>query len=152
MPHRKSTCIYRRFLRLVPRIFKTDPWQTMICLAWVGLGIGTALAMLFPTATSVVDQPLGWLLLRGLWSACFALGGGLQLWSLQWPHDGAMERLGISLAGVACGTYALALLASGAPAGFSLGGVFLVIAFGHLVVLIAAEVSRRYANRALSEG
>ena len=152
MPHRRSTCIYRKILRLVPKIFKTDPWQTMLCMAWLGLGIATAIAMFFPSATSVVDQPLGWMILRGLWSACFFLGATLQLYALQYPRDGLGEGFGISLAGVACAVYGMSLFAAGNPAGYPLAGVFVLIALGHLAVLLAAEVSRRLTSRTTQEG
>lgn len=147
MPNRRSTCLYRRFLRVVPRIFKTDPWQTMFCLAWLGMGVATALAMLFPASVSVVDQPLRWSILRGSWSACFMVGGLFQLHALQWPRDGLLERLGISLAGMGCAVYGLSLFAAGRSSGYPLGVVFLLIAFGHLVVLVSAEVSRRLSLR-----
>lgn len=153
MPDRRSTCLYRRILQLVPRVFKTDPWQIMLCIAWLGMGVATAIAMAYPVmAASVVDDPLSWKLLRGLWSACFLFGALFQLHALQWPRDGLLERLGISLAGVGCVVYGLSLFAAGRPSGYALAVVFLIIAFGHLVVLLAAEVARRLTARASQVG
>lgn len=152
MPHRKSTCIYRRILRLVPRIFRTDPWQSMLCVAALGVGLATTLAMFYPSTTSVVDKSLGWLALRGLWSACFVVGSLAQLAALQRPRDGLLERLGISLAGMGWAVYGLSLFAAGRPAGYALGVLLIVIALGHLVVVLSAEVARRLTNRTLNGG
>lgn len=148
MPNRRSTRAVGWILARTPRLFKTDPWQTMFIVAWLGMGMATAVAMFFPDVTSVVDQPLGHTLLRGLWSACFILGALFQLYALQHPQDGLLERLGISLAGIGAGVYGLALFAAEKPAGYALGVVFLILAAGHLIVLLAAEYSRRMATRA----
>ena len=146
MPHRKTTCVYRRILRLVPKVFRNDPWQVMWCLAWLGMGLATGLAMFFPSASGAVDKPLHWDVLRGLWSACFLLGSLFQLRSLQRPTDGALERLGIASCGLGALVYGLSLLNAGNPAGYALAVVFLLIALGHLIVLIAAEATRRFAT------
>lgn len=151
MPHRKSTCLYRRILRLVPRIFKTDPWQTMLCVAALGMGLGTALAMFFPQAISVVDQPLQLVLMRALWSVCFLGGSLFQLYALTRAGHGGTERLGISLAGVGWGVYSLALFSAGSPAGYSLATAVGIMAAGHLIVLIGAEVARRLSGHRIDE-
>lgn len=110
------------------------------------MGFGTLLVMLLPAARGVVDRPLPWSWLRLLWSLTFLAGGFIQLYSLHRPNW-PLERLGISLTGLGCSIYGLALFANATQIGAVIGSVFLALALGHLVVLMAAEVAIRIGGR-----
>lgn len=142
MPNRRSTRFYRRILGRVPRILVTDPWQCMWAVALMGLGVATFINMFSPHATSVVDSTLYYTALRVSWSLTFLAGGLFQLIALH-RYDAPLERLGISLAGMGCTVYAIALFSNGSAVGNALGIVFAFMAIGHGSVLMASAVARR---------
>lgn len=146
MPNRRSTRVYRKLLELAPRIMITDAWQVIVATLWLGLGLATLVAMLFPGVNSVVDRTLYTTAIRLLWSFTLIGGAACQLVALQFrkqPWAPRLERLGISLCILGVVVYALALLASGSPAGIILFVVFGIAVVGMGGVLLLGVIARR---------
>lgn len=132
----------RRVLRHYPRIMITDPWQVMLAVAMLGVGISSSITMFLPHVNSVVDRTLWTNGLRLAWSLCFLVAGAAIIIALQRGY-GRLERLGIFLGGLGWLVYSLSLWANGSPAGAILALIFLLLAVGHFGVLLVAVVVRR---------
>lgn len=142
MPHRRSTKIMRKMLQGYPRIMITDPWQVMLAVAALGVGIASLITMFIPHVNSVVDRTLWTSGLRASWSVCFIASGVFQIIALQRSY-GRLERLGIFLGGLGWLAYVGSLVANGSLASTFLVVIFLFLALGHFGVLLVGVVVRR---------
>ena len=130
--------VRRAVVSRLPKILITDLWQAMSAIVWATLGLAVLIALLAGDS-GLVEKTLSYKFLIGSWGASWLLGGAGQIIGIQ-ASQRRMERLGISLSGLACTVYALTLFAAHTVPSIVLGCGFVVFALGHgLALLISSE-------------
>ena len=116
-------------------------WQCILSSVWIVLGALAGIALILGQSGQV-ERTLSLKVLIAFWGASFFLGGIAQLVGMQ-RSDRRTELLGINLAGLGCGIYAVTLLSAGTLPSLVLGGAFIVIAIGHALALLVSYVAKR---------